>query len=88
MYAKLCRSSESCTTWSRITASCRATGSGGARGSFHALQVDGQSCESLIEVVMQFARDPPALLFLGLDQLHRQRFQFVPLFTKQENMLF
>ena len=58
----------------------------GDRGSFHALQVDGQSCESLMEVVMQFARDPPALLFLGLDQLHRQRFQFLPLFAKQEKL--
>lgn len=37
----------------------------GDRGSFHVLQIDGQSCESLIEVVMQFARDPLALLFLA-----------------------
>ena len=59
----------------------------GDGGSFHALQLDGESRQSLIKVVMQFARDPLAFLFLGLEQLPRQGFQLPTLFAKQEDMM-
>ncbi len=40
------------------------------------VQLDGQEGEALVQVVMQFAGDPPSLLFLGMDQSTGQGPQF------------